>query len=880
MFRFLLRLFPADFREEYGGEMAAAYRDEYRRAGGWRFWIDALRDFSFAAAQEHWTMTLTDLRVSVRRQLAQPGFTLAAVLSLALGIGANTAIFSILYGSVLQSLPFRQPDQLVSFLSRLEGREPGLSVFSADVVDWRERARSFAQIEMVTPVNRVTVGGGGGAYPERIGKQNVTPGYFPMLGVQPLKGRYFTEEEARSGERVAVISESYWQRRYGGDPAVIGGSLVTEGQPALIVGIVPDSYRAGPLSLAADFWIPVNLKPGSEWVQRKVPWMMAIGRLRDGVTLEMAQTEMRGIAGQLAEEYPASNRKLSVELRPLHTTLTGYVGTMLQPLAVAAGFVLLIACVNVANLLLARGASRRRELAMRAALGAGRNRLLRELLADGAVLAVPGVLLGVGVAWAGIRLFLGIFADFAYAGEIHLRLPVLAFAVAAGAATALLAGILPAWQASKADVMDVLKEGGRGTGGRSKTWLRNGLVVAEIGMAVMLLMGAGLMLNTVRRLQGEALGIDPESVATMRIDLAGERYTRLAPTRDMDMRYIEPAVALFYSRLLEELRANGWAKDAVLASNVPMVQMGASGGTVRIGGRTEESPEAVVLNCVTDGYFSALGLPIVKGRAIGVQDQESGQWVAVINQALADKYFSGKDPVGEYLTVDSTEQERPRLIVGVVGNHRGFGMRSATPPEVYMSFAQQPRLIPGNHQSLRLRPVLAVRTGMELKAVEDAVRKIVQRLDPAMAIYNVKMLTDHISDRNFRERMYMQLLGVFGGLALLLAAVGVFGLMHYSVADRRQEIGIRIALGAERGHVLRMILSRGLALTAAGLALGAAGAALGMRLIENLLYGVSRTDPATAGMVAVVMTGVALAACYIPARRAMGLDPMTALRVE
>lgn len=878
--RFLLRLFPEEFRAEFGDEMAAAFRAERRRAGGWRFWVDALRDFSLAAVQEHWTMTLTDLRVSARRQMAQPGFTLVAILSLALGIGANTAIFSILYGSVLQKLPVRDVDRVVMFEAVQDGKNTGIAVYSADFVDWRERARSFSQMEMMTGMDRVTVAGGGGAYPERIGKQNVTPGYFSLLGVQPLRGRLFTEEEARRGEKTAVLSESYWKRRYGGDPAVLGQTMVWGGQQSVIVGIVPAAHRLGPLTHGVDFWIPINLTPGSEWVQRKVRWMMAVGRLKDGVTLAGAQAEMRSLAAQLEQEYPVSNRKLSATVEPIQDVLTVYMRSFLVPLAGAAAFVLLIACLNVANLLLARAATRRRELALRAALGAGRTRLLREMLADGVVLAAPGVLLGIGVAWGGIRFFLHMWGEFAYAERVALHWPALIFAVVAGTATALFASLLPAWQASKTDVMDAMKDGGRGMAGGTRNWVRNGLVVAEIGMAVMLLMGAGLMLHTVQRLQGESLGFKAEGLATMRVDLAGPRYAISAPTRDMDMRYVEPATYQLYSQLLEEVRALGWAKDAVLASSLPMVFGGGGNGAFRIAGKTDDAPAPAVMNCVSDGYFSLLGIPVVKGRGIGAQDQAGGQWVAVINQTAADKYFAGVDPVGQYLTVASTEEERPRLIVGVVASHKRFGPKADLMPEVYMSFAQQPRLIPGNYQAMRLRPVLAVRTGVELHAVEDAVRQILLRLDPSLPIYNVKMLQDYVVEASRLEWILLRLLGVFGGLAVVLAAIGVFGLMHYSVAERTQEIGIRVALGAQAGQVVRMVLRQGVLLTLAGLALGACGAAMGTRLIERYLYGAQGLDLGTAGGVAVLMTAVALAACLIPARRAVRVDPVTALRAD
>jgi predicted permease len=881
MIRALLRLFPEEFRADYGGEMTTVFRDQYARTTGWsrlRLWSETLADLSAGAFEEHRRMTLQDIRISMRRQLAQPGFTMVAIASLALGIGANTAIFSVTHATMLAPLPFRDPDRVVMIMSRQEGTASRGTVTSADFLDWRSRSASFAQMEMMTHPNRVTVSSGGGS-PERLGMQNVTPGYFPMLGIQPRMGRYFNHEEALGDDpTVALISESYWQRRFGGDPNVLQQQISVGGRPRVIVGVVPVTYQAGQLSYQADVWLPIDLAPASTWVQRRIRWMLAAARLKDGISLESAQAEMTGIAAQLAKEYPDTNRKWTVLVEPMRDTLGSFFRVMLLPLIAAVGFVLLIACANVANLLLARAVSRRRELAVRSALGASRSRLIRELLADGFALAIPGALLGLAVAWMGMRLFLVIAGEFAYSEQLRFNVPVVAFCAGAAVLTALLAGLLPAWQASRASITEGLKEGGKGSAGGQRTYLRNLLVVVEMALAVMLLVGAGLMLNTVMRLQSAALGFDPRQVVTLRLDMAGDRYSPTAPKRDIDMRYVEPAVNQFYEQLVSEVRGQGWAEETALAAALPMSPSGAGGGPFEISGKADQQRRNAQFNCVTAGYFSLLRIPVVRGRAIGDQDHAGAPWVAVVNEAFARAHFPNEDPIGKHIAILTTEQEQPRQIVGIVADHKRYTPKVPPAPEIYMSFAQQTRLIVGNHQGLRLRPMLAVRTNLGPRAVEEAVRKVAERLDASIPVHDVKRLTDYVEERSGQERFYLRLLGIFAGLAVVLAAVGVFGLMHHAVADRLHEIGIRMALGAGKGSVMRMILRQGVTLAGVGLALGIAGASAGTVLIERFLYGVQRTDLATLAGVCLLMMAVAVAACYVPARRAMAVDPMVALR--
>lgn len=881
----LLRLFPEDFRADYGHEIRTAFFDQHRNTRGWcrfRLWLDTLADFSAGAFKEHWTMTLTDLRISIRRQRLQPGFSAVAILSLALGIGANTSIFSVIHATLLAPLPFHEPSRMVMMWGRPAGTEFRGTVYTADLVDWRKMAKSFKQMEMATGMSRSTVTGGGS--PERVGTQNVTPGFFPMLGLKPVIGRYFVEDEVLSREEgLVLLTESYWRSRYGADPGVLGKSIVLNGLGRTIVGVVPADYRAGFLSEGVDVILPIDLSPASEWVQRQVRWVLAIGRLKDGVRIEQAQAEMQTIARQLEETYRESNKDLTVFLEPLGDALGTSWRLILMPLMAAVGFVLLIACANVANLLLARAATRRRELALRSALGASRNRLVRELLADGVVLAIPGALLGLAVALGGIRVFLYFYGNFAQPERLGLSWPVLGFTAGVALLTALLAGVIPAWQASRADVVDALKEGGRGSAGGHRTLVRNGLVVVEMALAVILLVGAGLMLQTIRRIHAVPLGFEPESIVTVRLDVSGTRYTSLAPKQDIDMRYVEPTVTQFYDQVLEQVRSQPWVKQAALASAFPLTPSGAGGGTFSIPGRPDPPPQErsqAQFNCVSDGYFSILRIPVLKGREIAASDRFSGPWVAVVNEAFVRKFLPGVDPIGQQILIRTTTQEQTRKIVGVVADHRRYAQRIPPAPEIYMSYAQQPRLIRGNFQGLRLRPMLAIRGSLDVPGVDAAVRKITGGLDPDLPIIDPALLTKYVDQHSGMQRFYFRLLGLFAALALMLAAVGVYGLMHYAVADRTHEIGIRLALGARRSDVLRMVLSRGVVLALVGLLAGIAGSLAATRLLERFLWNVQRTDVVTMAAVAAVMIAVATGACYIPARRAMAVDPMQALRQD
>ncbi|MBY0503793.1 MAG: ABC transporter permease [Bryobacteraceae bacterium] len=881
IYQLLLRLFPAEFRDEYGSEMTAVFLEQDRRAAGVArlgLWGHTLADLSLGALQEASATAASDLRHAFRRLRAQPGLTAVAILSLAVGIGANTAIFSVLQSTVFADLPFADPKSLVMIWTRpLRGDGAGLN-YSADFLDWRARARSFAQLALFTSPERFTLTSDG-IYPERVGHQSVSSAFFPMLGVRPRLGRFFTEEDALAGETTALISERYWHQRFGGRPDIIGRKIVLDGAVETIIGVVPPAFDAGWLSKDVDVWGPINLAPSSDWIERKIRWLGAAGRLRQGVTLPQANAELKLIAAQLAETYPRSNRGWTTFAEPMRDAVNSQWRFIVVPMTAAVVFVLLIACANVTNLLLARAATRRRELALRAALGAARGRLRRELLADGFAIAIPGALLSLPVAWAGIRLFL-FFADFfpvgmPEAGRTGLSWPVLAFSAAIAVIAAVLTALAPAWMGSRINLTESLKDGEHGTVSRSP--LRKALVVGEFALTMVLLTSAGLMIHATLRARALTLGFQPDPVVTVELDLYGPRYARQAPKRDIGMREVQPTVPRFIDRLLASLREEPNVQSAALGSALPMVPTPIPGKPFRIAGIAPSPDHHAGLACVTSGYFETLGIPVPSGRAIGGQDRAGTPWVAMVNQAFVQCFLGGQNPIGQTLTLQGDPQELPRRIVGVVADHRST-RRFGASPTIYMAYGHQPALIPGDYQSFRLRPQLLIKTRASAAAIQKTVQDAVSRIDSALPVPSVKPLVSRIEEDTASQRFHLWLLTLLAGLALLLAAVGIGGLMHNVVVERLPEIGVRMALGADQRNIIGLILRGGMILAVSGLLLGTASTLAAQRLFARFLFGVTPVDPAALTGAAFVLLLVAALACYWPARRAAGTDPLNVLR--
>ncbi len=798
---------------------------------------------------------LQDIRYALRSLRHHPVFTLTAVLTLALGIGANTAIFSAVNSVLLRPLPYPEPDRLVT----IWGFHPSIGRESAslpDFLDWRRDARSFSGM-MAWANTQFTVTGTG--EPEVVNGALVTVNYFRVLGARVPVGRDFRQEEERSGAgRVAVLSDGYWQREFGGRADAIGRRIILGGQPYTIVGV----GAVGPaLPDPVDVWAPLT----TDTVQgRRNDFLQVIGRLAPGVDLRHAEDEMTTIARRLEREYPNSNAGWGINLVGLQERIVGEVRPSLLVFMGAVGLVLLIACANVANLMLARVASREREVTIRAALGASRRRLVRQLLTESVLLALAGGALGLAVAVWGVSGFRALAPGaLPRLDEIEVNGGALAFALALSLATGLLFGVVPAMRILRYDLRAGLTEGGRTLAGpRSAGRTRSALVLAEVALASVLLVGAALLLTSFVRLQRTDPGFTSHGVLTARVTLPRSRYDD--PERQV----------AFADALLDRVRPLPGVAVAAVGSDAPIGD-GPPYWSFSVAGVDQPPPEVVqdaVIYRATPDYFRAFKLPLVRGRWFEAADRGDAAPVALVSEALARRYWPSGDPVGARITfgdpADSTSVWM--TIVGVVGDVRQDGAMSPAYPQIYVPFAQ-----------LSSRSMLVVlRTAGDPLALAPAVKQALAAVDPSLALGRVATMDDRVADTLARPRVNALLLAGFAASALMLAALGIYGVIAYSMIQRTRELGIRMALGARAEDVLRLVLRQGMAPVLAGLALGLGGAAVASRVLRGLLYGVASTDPATYLAVAVFLSAVALVASYLPARKASLADPVDALREE
>ena len=806
-----------------------------------------------------------DVRFGVRMLLKKPVFTAVAVIALALGAGANTAIFSVVNGVLLRPLPYKDPDKLVR-IGEWSKQVPGMSISYPNFKDWRERNRVFDGLA-ATQFDSYNLTGGD--EPERLQGRNVSFNFFDVLGVVPAAGRSFRADEDKAGApRVCVISNGLWQRRFGSDRKIVGKALVLNGESYTVVGVLPADYRYG---TQTDVFVPLGLKEDTENVRERDnhPGIYAVARLKDGVTFERAETEMKGIAAQLAEEHPKENAGNSVTLTPLREYFVGDVRASLLVLLAAVGFVLLIACANVANLLLARAASRSREIAVRKAMGASRFRIVRQLLTESVMLAVVGGTVGLLLAMWGVDVLRRASLDLLpTTADIGLDRTVLFFTFGVSILTGVLFGLAPALQASKTDLSEALKEGGRsGAEGGPRNFVRSGLVVVEVALSLMLLVGSGLLVRSFMLLRETDTGFRQENLLTMQLSY------RVGKDEG-------GKVVNFFRAVEEKVRALPGVEAAAISNGVPL--LGSSETSFQVKGRPPaeagKRPMTVAF-WTTPGHIDALGIRLLRGRFIDEHDTLGSPMVAVIDEEFARLYFPGEDPVGQYFAGDPEHDIPDSQIVGVVGHVKNYGLDSPGPvqAEMYRARAQ----VPEKFQPLLAERVsLLVRTFSEPEAMTAAVRRAVQEVDPNLPIYSVQTMEQVVSDSVAPQRLSMLLLLIFAAVAVILAAVGIYGVMSYAVAQRTHEIGVRMALGAQGGDVLRMVVRQGMLLVLAGVGLGLLGAVALTRLMSGLLYGVSATDPLTFAGVPLLLFVIALFACLIPARRATKVDPMEALRYE
>jgi putative ABC transport system permease protein len=803
-----------------------------------------------------------DARYGARMLRKSPGFTLVAVLTLALGIGANTAIFSIVDAVLLRSLPYPDPNQLVLVFDVPLQQPDALSGFSyRDFTECREQNHVFSEMAG-NSFHDLTLTGAG--EPSIVNTAAVTPEIFPLLNAKPLEGRTLLPEDGKQGaSSVAVLSENLWRSRFGSSPALIGQSITLDMRSFTVVGILPASFRYPDGAPPQDVWIPVAQDPlfGPRMSQPGARVLVGIGRMKPGVSLTQAQAEMSTLGARFAKQYPDQDSGLTIRIEPYRQVVVGNVKSALLILLGAVGLVLLIACANIANLLLSRATSRGREIAVRIALGASRARIVRQLLTESGLLGLlggfAGVLLGTWGVWS-LRPFLP--SDVTQISSIHVGGSVLAFTLLLSIAAALAFGLAPALLATPSNLQANIKEGGERTGHRRGQHVRSFLAISEISLAMVLLVAGGLLMRSFALVTSVDPGFDPKNVIEAEVSLPQFQYS--TPQQ----------WTAFSTELLARLHAQPGFGDSALAAPLPMDRQGAANFEFRIVGNAPLPPgESLTADyaTVSPDYFRVMRIPLLRGRFFSEQDSPSTPNAAIISEALARRYFPNQDPIGRQMRFGfPPDSNVSREIIGVVGDVRDVMLSRKPGPMMYVPFAQAP-LYGGE---------VVVRSPLSASSVAAAIRQAVHSIDKNLPVTDVESFPDALGASVTQERFRTSLLSSFSGIALILAAVGIFGVISYSASQRTHEIGIRMALGAQQREVMRLILGQGTKLALIGLGAGTVAALLLTRWMASLLYGVSATDPLTYGAVAIVLFGVAVAASYIPARRAMRVDPLVALR--
>ena len=805
-----------------------------------------------------------DLRYAFRMMGGNRAFTAVAVLILALGIGANTVIFSVVNTVLLRSLPYPDQDRIVVVFESILQRHNKEAVAPANFLDWRDQNQVF---ETLAAYREEDFSLTGEDRPERVSGLITTPDLFSVLGVKPILGRVFqTHEDSLGTNRVAVISRRLWELRFAADPNIIGQKLTANGESFTIVGVLPADCRFPEQS---DLWIPPRrtvpehvLRPTVDMsTNRDSHYLIAVGRLKPSVTLSQARAEMDAVASHIEQQNPNQNMGRGVSLVALNEQFVGNIRPTLLVLFGAVGFVLLIACANVANLLLARAATRQKEIAVRTALGASRWRLVRQLLTESVLLSVAGGGLGLLIALWGINPLVALVpGEVSGAKNIHIDGLVLGFTVGVSLLTGLAFGVVPAWQATRHDLNESLKEGGRGgTAGARRNYARSLLVVSEIALSLVLLIGAGLMIKSFIRLEQVNPGFETGNIVTMPLTLRANRYS--------DGR----SRSALFQEVIAHIQSLPGVQSVAAISRLPLTA-GNSSRNLTIEGQplngADDSPSADY-RVISPNYFRAMGIRFSKGRDFNDRDNAEASGVVIINETMARRYWPDQDPLGKRIGV-GTNSSQMMEIVGVVGDVKHFGLDSQSKAEVYVPYFKDPWPF----------MTVVVRSTGDPAILAGAMRSEVWAVDKDLPVPDIKTMDQLLSRSVSRPRFNTLLLGIFAAVALVLSAAGVYGVMSYSVTQRTHEIGIRMALGATQSDVLRLVVSQGMRLLLIGVGTGLGAAFALTRVLTSLLFGVGATDPATFVIISALLTAVALLACYVPARRAMKVDPMVALRYE
>jgi len=825
-----------------------------------------------------------DLRYAVRRLRKSPGFTLVAVLTLAIGIGATTAVFSVINGVLLRPLPYPDADRLIS-VSNVDRKEPrwSQSVSSTDVAHWRADNGVFDALEFISHPDFVAMSSAG--WGERVGAQHVSARLLPLLGVKSFLGTIPPADLAeKPGFAGVLISYEFWKRHFGGDPQVLGQKMVVDTFSAQIVGVLEPGFDLFGWGTPEVYIVHGEGNPAISGVD-DVRWFTSIGKLKRGVSIQQAQAAMDVMAGHLAQAFPEAYKDLGVRVEPLQKHLFGWSADVYYVLFGAVGLVLLIACANVANLLLVRGDARRKEIAVRVALGGNQRNLIRQILTESVLLSLVGGVAGLVLSFLGVRVFnvsapmwfpkvTGIVAD----GRVLL------FTFCTCVITGIAFGIIPAYRAVKSDVNECLRESGRSTATVSRHRTRNTLVVTEIALAFVLLICAGLMINTMIRILRTTPGFNPEHLLTAEVRLTGEKYMDSSTEDATGLNSILPPVDQFCRQALERTRNMPGVEGVALADWLPLLETsGYASPSFTIGGQNVSAAAEktnVLRQSISPNYFGLMGIPVLRGRGVTEQDTPSDTWVGVINEAMARRFWKNEDPIGRTIQFDDSPQEKPRLIVGVVGDVKQFVLTEPARPEVYVSYQQLPTRIKGLWTEARIHKSLIVRTDSAPKSLMQNMRRTLSELAPESAVFGITMVDQTVSRSAGGWRFLCQILELVAVIALILAVIGIYGVISYSVGERTHELGLRMALGAQRGQVVGLVLRQAMVLALIGVAIGLAGSFAATPLLADFLYGIKAHDVMTLALVSSILVAVTFLASYIPARHATRIDPMRTFRHE